>query len=110
MLLILVFFFHVFELLIFKYVFIDIIFCIDDDGNPVVIPESIKSKITFNDFQKLPELGTWFAIIMLVRNSVLYYSNEYNGLTVCKIRQLKRLGYESIPVIIGPSVPRQKHK
>lgn len=53
-----------------------------------------------NDFHKPPELGTWFAIVILVRNSVLYYSNEYNGLTVCKIRQLKTLGYEPILVRI----------
>lgn len=51
-----------------------------------------------NDFNKPPELGKWFAIMILVRNSVLYYSNEHNGLTVCKTRQLKTLGFEPILV------------
>ncbi|XP_025194261.1 FAST kinase domain-containing protein 5, mitochondrial [Melanaphis sacchari] len=74
----------------------DIIFCINTNGEPVPIPETMKNRIVFNDFKKPPELGKWFAIMSLVRNSVLYYSNEYNGLTLCKIRQLKKLGYEPI--------------
>lgn len=64
------------------------------------IPETINKKSVFNDFKKPPELGKWFAVLILVRNSVLYYSNEYNGLTMCKIRQLKKLGYEPILVSI----------
>ncbi|XP_001948198.2 FAST kinase domain-containing protein 5, mitochondrial [Acyrthosiphon pisum] len=74
----------------------DILFCIDTNGKPVAIPETMKNRTVFNDFQKPPELGKWFAVMALVRNSVLYYSNEYNGLTSCKIRQLKKLGYEPI--------------
>jgi hypothetical protein len=58
----------------------------------------MKNRIAFNDFKKPLELGKWFAVMTLVRNSVLYYSNEYNGLTLCKIRQLKKLGYEPILV------------
>lgn len=80
--------------------FLDIIFCINDKGKPVTIPETIKSKIVFSDFQKLPELGKWFAIMFLVRNSVLFYTNTHTGLTQCKIRQLNILGYEPILVII----------
>lgn len=80
--------------------FQDILFCIGTDGKPVSIPESIKKKTVFHDFKKPPELGKWFAVMILVRNSVLYYSNEYNGLTMCKIRQLKKLGYEPIVVSI----------
>lgn len=64
----------------------------------MAIPETMKNRTVFNDFQKPPELGKWFAVMALVRNSVLYYSNEYNGLTSCKIRQLKKLGYEPILV------------
>lgn len=60
----------------------------------------IKNKTAFTDFQKPPELGKWFAIMCLVRNSVLYYSNINNGLTQCKIRQLMKLGYEPILVLI----------
>lgn len=58
----------------------------------------MKSKTAFNDFHKPPELGKWFAIMILVRNSVLYYNNQCNGLTLSKIRQLKILGYEPILV------------
>lgn len=65
----------------------------------MAIPETMKNRTVFSDFQKPPtELGKWFAVMALVRNSVLYYSNEYNGLTSCKIRQLKKLGYEPILV------------
>jgi len=76
------------------------LFCINSDGKPVTIPEIIKTKIVLGDFQRPPELGKWFAIMILVRNSILYYSNEYNGLTLCKIRQLEKLGYEPILVSI----------
>lgn len=62
------------------------------------IPETMKNRTVLSDFKKPPELGKWFAITALVRNSVLYYNNEYNGLTLCKIRQLKKLGYEPILV------------
>jgi len=58
----------------------------------------MKSKTIFHDFHKPPEIGKWFAIMLLVRNSVLFYNNEYNGLTLCKIRQLKILGYDPILV------------
>lgn len=74
------------------------VFCIDSHGKPVTIPEVMKNKTVYNDFQKPPKLGKWFALVILGRNSVLYYNNEYNGLTVCKIRQLKNLGYEPILV------------
>ncbi|CAH1731970.1 unnamed protein product [Aphis gossypii] len=74
----------------------DILFCINTNGKPVPIPETMKNRTVLSDFKKPPELGKWFAITALVRNSVLYYSNEYNGLTLCKIRQLKKLGYEPI--------------
>jgi len=79
---------------------LDILFCINANGKPEVIPEIMKNRTVFNDFKKPPELGKWFAVMALVRNSVLYYSNEYNGLTLCKIRQLKELGYEPILVRI----------
>jgi len=83
---------------IFLTIFLDILFCINTNGKPVPIPETIKNRTVLSDFKKPPELGKWFAITALVRNSVLYYSNEYNGLTLCKIRQLKKLGYEPILV------------
>lgn len=79
-------------------IFLDILFCINTNGKPVPIPERIKNRTVLSDFKKPPELGKWFAITALVRNSVLYYTNEYNGLTLCKIRQLKKLGYEPILV------------
>lgn len=81
--------------------FLDILFCINTNGKPVAIPETMKNRTVFNDFQKPPELGKWFAVMVLVRNSVLYYSNEYNGLTSCKIRQLNKLGYEPLLVRIS---------
>lgn len=58
----------------------------------------MKNKTVFHDFEGPPKLGKWFALVILGRNSVIYYNNEYNGLTVCKIRQLKKLGYEPILV------------
>lgn len=79
----------------------DILFCIDTStGRPVIIPENIRKTIAFNEFKKLPALGKWFVIMVLARNSILLYSDEHNGLTECKIRQLKKLGYELILVRI----------
>jgi hypothetical protein len=60
----------------------------------------MKNKTIFNDFHEPPKLGKWFALVILGRNSVLFYNYEFNGLTVCKIRQLKKLGYEPILVSI----------
>lgn len=82
------------------FLFLDILFCIGSDGKPVIIPEKMKNKIVFNDFDKPPELGKWFAMMIFSRNSVLFNSNEYTGLTSCKIRQLKKIGYEPIVVRI----------
>lgn len=78
---------------------IDILFCIGADGRPVAIPETIKNKTAFTDLDKPPELGKWFAIMILTNKSVLHYSKENNGITICKIRQLKKLGYKPILVI-----------
>lgn len=59
----------------------------------------MKNKTVFHDFSKPPELGKWFAVLVLVKNSVLYNSNEFNGLTLCKIRQIKKLGY--VPILVS---------
>lgn len=77
---------------------LDILFCIGEDGKPVTIPEVLKENTILHDFKKPAGVGKWFAVIFLVKNSVIYYSNEYNGLTSCKIRQIKKLGYEPILV------------
>ncbi|VVC42713.1 RAP domain [Cinara cedri] len=74
----------------------DILFCVDTEGRPVTIPETMKNKTVFNNFEKPPELGKWFAIMIITRKSVLHDSNKINGPTICKIRQLKKLGYEPI--------------
>lgn len=60
----------------------------------------MRSTPVFNDFYKPPDLGKWFVIMLLGRNSVTLFSNEYTGLTLCKVRQLKKLGYEPIMVRI----------
>lgn len=76
----------------------DILFCTDANGRPVIIPEPMRKIKVFNEFKKPPKLGKWFVIMILTRNSTLLHSNEHNGLTACKIRQLKKLGYEPILV------------
>ncbi|XP_022161768.1 FAST kinase domain-containing protein 5, mitochondrial isoform X2 [Myzus persicae] len=43
----------------------DILFCINTNGKPVAIPETMKNRTVFNDFQKPPELGKWFAVMAL---------------------------------------------
>lgn len=78
---------------------LDILFCIGADGRPVAIPETMTSRKVFNDFEKPPELGKWFAIVNTTRKSLLHFSQENNGLMICKIRQLKKLNYEPILVI-----------
>ncbi|XP_050533494.1 uncharacterized protein LOC126901202 [Daktulosphaira vitifoliae] len=74
----------------------DMLFCIDPSGKPIDLPESIKSRTAFHEFSKPPNIGKWFAIVPLVRNSVLFNSSEPTGQTLCKIRQLKKIGYEPI--------------
>lgn len=84
------------------WLLLDMLFCIDSNGKPVTIPETMKNKTVFNDFHEPPKLGKWFALIILGRNSVLFYNYDLNGLTVCKIRQLKKLGYE--PIVVSTSI------
>ncbi|XP_050428140.1 FAST kinase domain-containing protein 5, mitochondrial [Adelges cooleyi] len=74
----------------------DMLFCINEEGQPIIIPKTMKNKTVFHDFTKPPSLGKWFAVVSLGRNALLLNSTEPTGLTLCKLRQLKKIGYEPI--------------
>lgn len=68
------------------------------DGKPVPIPASMSDFVHMSVYPP-PNIGKWYAFIFLSFSAVVRNRpGQYKGTYICKMRQLKALGYE--PIII----------